>query len=146
MVGSGCVGTALGFFKAIAEREKRRVLARGGAGDRGGCGGGGGGPGGGRGFFLNANDALVGNLPAEMFLLAARFKTLFKENGAAGIRREGAGSGQNDIAGAILYLDLASEKVGVASHIKVRVCGVPEWVNGTEGLPRDRTVGKSKKG
>ncbi len=51
-----------------------------------------------------------------MLMLAALFEILLEEDGAAGISDEDAGSGQKDIAGAILHLHTAPQKGGETSH------------------------------
>jgi hypothetical protein len=68
------------------------------------------------GFFFDAYQILVRDLPAEVLLLSALFEMLFEEDGTAGIGDESARSGQKDIAGAILHLHSTPKKRGVASH------------------------------
>jgi len=51
-----------------------------------------------------------------MLMLAALFEILLEEDGAAGISDEDAGSGQKDIAGAILHLHTATQKGGEMSN------------------------------
>jgi hypothetical protein len=61
-------------------------------------------------LFFNANQALIGNLPAEVAVLAALLKILLEKNGTAGIGHEDAGSGQKNIASAILHFHTSPEK------------------------------------
>ena len=56
------------------------------------------------GFFLDANQILIRDFPAEMFVLAALFEILLEEDGAAGIGDEDARRGQKDVPDAILHL------------------------------------------
>jgi hypothetical protein len=67
-------------------------------------------------LFFDAHQILIRDFPPEMLVLAALFELLFEKDGAAGIGDKGAGSGQKDIAGAILHLNPAPEKGGIASH------------------------------
>lgn len=60
--------------------------------------------------FLDANQTLIRNFPAEVAVLAALLEILFKENGAAGISDENPGSGQKNIASAILHFHPTTEK------------------------------------
>ena len=46
------------------------------------------------GFFLEANDVVIGNFPAKISLQAALLKALLEENRAAGISHKSAGCGQ----------------------------------------------------
>jgi hypothetical protein len=68
------------------------------------------------GFLFDAHQALIRDFPAEVLVLAALFELLFEEDRTAGIGDESAGGRQKDIAGAILHLNPAPEKGGVASH------------------------------
>lgn len=61
-------------------------------------------------FFFDADQALIGNLPAEVAVLAALLEILLKEDGTAGIGDENAGSGQENIASAILHFHTTPEK------------------------------------
>jgi len=61
-------------------------------------------------------DILVGNLPAKVAPLAALLHVLFEEDRAPGIRRKLAGSGQKDIAHAVLHGNLAAQKLSVRRH------------------------------
>src|SRR5262249_40190347 len=58
----------------------------------------------------DADETLVGNLPAEVLVLAVLLKVLFKENGAAGIGDEYPGSRQENIASAVLHFHTTAEK------------------------------------
>jgi hypothetical protein len=64
---------------------------------------------------------LIRDFPAEMLVLTALHEILFEENGAAGVGNEDTRCGQEDIAGAILHLNPASEKRGIAGHM-IAVC------------------------
>ena len=68
------------------------------------------------GFFFDAHQILIRDFPAEVLVLSALLEMLFEEDGTARIGDESAGSGQEDIAGAILHLNSTPEKGGVASH------------------------------
>ncbi len=68
------------------------------------------------GLLFDANQALIWDLPAEVLVLAALLEVLLQEDGAAGIGDKSAGSGQKDIAGAVLHLHTTPEKGRVASH------------------------------
>ena len=61
-------------------------------------------------LFLDTNQALIGNLPAEVAVLAALFEILLEKNGTAGIGDENAGSGQKNIPSAILHFHTTTEK------------------------------------
>ena len=61
-------------------------------------------------FFFNADQELIGNFPAEVAVLAALLEILFEENGTARIGDENAGSGQKNIASAILHFHTSPEK------------------------------------
>jgi hypothetical protein len=67
-------------------------------------------------LFFDAHQILIGDFPAEVLVLATLLEVLLEENGTTGIGDESAGSGQKDIAGAILHLHTAPEKGGIASH------------------------------
>lgn len=67
-------------------------------------------------FFLNANQVLIGDFPAEMSVLPALLKLLFQEDRPPGIRHKCARGWQQEVAGAILHLHATPEKGGVASH------------------------------
>jgi hypothetical protein len=68
------------------------------------------------GLLFDANQALIRDLPTEVLVLAALLEVLLEEDGAAGIGDKDAGSGQKDIAGAVLHLHTTPEKRRVASH------------------------------
>ena len=61
-------------------------------------------------FFFDANQALIGNLPAEVAVLAALLEILLEEDGAAGIGDENTGIGQKNIASAVLHFHTSPEK------------------------------------
>ena len=61
-------------------------------------------------FFFNTDEALIGNFPAEVSVLAALLKMVLEEDGTAGICDENAGSGQKNITSAILHLHTTPEK------------------------------------
>ena len=61
-------------------------------------------------FFFNPNQALIGNLPAKVAVLPSLLKILLQEDGTAGIGDENAGSGQKNIASAILHFHTTPEK------------------------------------
>jgi hypothetical protein len=67
-------------------------------------------------LFLDADQILIRDFPAEMLVLAALLEILFEEDGAPGIGYERAGSRQQDVPGAILHLHPAPEIRRVASH------------------------------
>jgi hypothetical protein len=85
--------------------------------------------------FFKANDALVGNFPAEIFGLATLLVVLLEEDGAARITNERAGSRKANIPGAILDFDSAAKKSRVTGHISSFLRGSPR-VNSTKGLMR----------
>ena len=127
---SGISRKGSGRFGAVIERENAR------AGARRSCGGqrcvrltrgpgnnfrygrGGGFHGNARGvsgdtrfrFFFNTDQALIGNLPAEVSVLAALLEMVLEEDGTAGIGNKNAGSGQKNITSAILHLHTTPEK------------------------------------
>ena len=68
------------------------------------------------GFFFNADQALIRNLPAKVAVLAALLEILFEKDGTAGIGHENARSGQKNIASAILHLHTTTEKGEIAGH------------------------------
>ena len=90
-----------GSFRSSSRNYRRRSCIHGSTGVR---------------LFFDAHQILIGDFPAEMLVLAALLEILFEEDGAAGIGDKRARSGQKDIAGAILHLNPAPEKGGVASH------------------------------
>ena len=51
-----------------------------------------------------------------MLVLALLHEALFEEDRATGVGHKGTGSRQKDISGAILHLNPASEKRGIAGH------------------------------
>lgn len=61
-------------------------------------------------FFFDTYQALIGNLPSEVAVLAALLEMLLKEDGTTGIRNENAGSGQKNIASAVLHFHTTPEK------------------------------------
>jgi len=67
--------------------------------------------------FFKANDALVGNFPAEIFGLAMLLVVLLEEDGAARITNERAGSRKANIPGAILDFDRAAKKSRITGHM-----------------------------
>jgi len=125
---SGVRKARSGGFGAGLERENARACARSGSqgsvrltvrvGYEGRFGRGGGLHGNARGvggdarfrLFCNANQALIGNLPAEVAVLAALLEILLKEDGTARIGNENSGSGQKNITSAILHFHTTPEK------------------------------------
>ena len=61
-------------------------------------------------FFLNTDQALIGNFPAEVSVLATLLEMVLEEDGTAGIGNKDAGSGQKNITSAILHLHTTPEK------------------------------------
>ncbi len=61
-------------------------------------------------LFLDANQALIGNFPAEVAVFAALLEILLEEDGTAGIGHENTGSGQKNIASAILHFHTTPEE------------------------------------
>ena len=61
-------------------------------------------------FFLDADQALIGNFPAEVSVLAALLEILLEKNGTAGIGDENAGCRQKNIPSAILHFHTTTEK------------------------------------
>lgn len=61
-------------------------------------------------FFPYAHQALIGDFPAEMSVLAPLLKILLEEDGTAGVCNKNAGSGQKNIASAILHFHTTPEK------------------------------------
>ena len=121
-------GNQLGGFGTARQRKKRRASGRmGGAGLKGFGSGGiaaehlGGGRRrlrrGTRFRFLQTNNALVGNFPAKVFLLAALFVMLFEEDGASGICDERAGGWKADVSGAVLNIHSTAKKGRVTCHV-----------------------------
>jgi hypothetical protein len=62
------------------------------------------------GLFFNAHQALIGDFPAKVLVLAALLEILFQENGPARVRYKHAGSGQQDITGAVLHHHTTTQK------------------------------------
>jgi len=85
--------------------------------------------------FFKANDALVGNFPAEVFGLAVLLVVLLEEDGAARITNERARSRKTNIPGAILNFDRAAKKSRVTGHT-LSFLRVSPRVNSTKGLMR----------
>ena len=121
-------GNQLGGFGTARQRKKRRASGRmGGAGLKGFGSGGiaaeylGGGRRrlrlGTRFRFLQTNNALVGNFPAKVFLLAALLVMLFEEDGASGICDERAGGWKADVSGAVLNIHSTAKKGRVTCHV-----------------------------
>ena len=67
-------------------------------------------------FAREVNNEGIGNFPAKELTLAVLLEALFKKNGAAGIANEEAGSGEEDVTGTILDIDLLAEKGREARH------------------------------
>lgn len=67
-------------------------------------------------FFFDADQTLIGNLPAEVPVLPALLEALLEENGAAGIGNENSRGRQENISGAILHFHTSTEKGRVTSH------------------------------
>src|SRR6266436_1526811 len=86
--------------------------------------------------FLDADNILIGNLPAELFLVSTLFEMFFEEDGTAGIGGKRASCGQKDIAGAVLHLDPTPQKGRIAGHTGSSVGRRGRGVNSTEGLVR----------
>jgi hypothetical protein len=84
--------------------------------------------------ILDADNILIGDFPAKLFLLPTLFEMFFEEDGTAGIGDKSARRGQKDIAGAVLHLDPAPEKGGIAGHTVASVGRGGRGVNSTEGL------------
>lgn len=61
-------------------------------------------------FFFNANQALIGNFPAEVAVLTTLLEILFKKDGTAGIGDENTRSRQKNIPCAILHFHTSPEK------------------------------------
>jgi len=61
-------------------------------------------------FFFDTNQALVGNFPAKVAMLPALLEMLLEKDGTAGIGNENAGSGQKNIASAILHFHPTPQK------------------------------------
>ena len=94
--------------------------------------------------FLDADNVLIGNLPAKLFLVSTLFEMFFEEDGTAGIGGKRASCGQKDIAGAVLHLDPTPQKGRIAGHTGSSVGRSGRGVNSTEGLVRRivwKTVG-----
>lgn len=77
-----------------------------------------------------------------MLLLAALQQMLLQKNGASGISHKYPGCRDENVAGAVMHLDPATEKVGIAGHTTLSFKAGGNGVNSTEGLPR---VGMWKK-
>ena len=61
-------------------------------------------------FFLDTNQTLIRNFPAEVAVFAPLLEILLEEDGTAGIGNKNAGSGQENIASAILHFHTTPEK------------------------------------
>lgn len=61
-------------------------------------------------FLFNTDQALIGNFPAEVSVLAALLKMVLEEDGTPGIGDENTGSGQKNITSAILHVHTTPEK------------------------------------
>src|SRR5215467_14154184 len=109
-----------GGFGTLAERKNGQGCVRlavgveydGRLGSGGGLGGNGSGVGAdaGVGFFFDADQTLIGNFPAEVAMFAALLEILLEEDGTAGIGDENAGSGQKNIASAVLHFHTTPEE------------------------------------
>ena len=83
--------------------------------------------------FLQTNDALIGNFPAAIFLLAALLVMLFEEDGAARIGHESSGGRKANVSGAVLDFNGTAEEGRVTSHTaSVRIDS--SMVNSTNGF------------
>ena len=60
--------------------------------------------------FFDAHQALIRNLPAEVTVFATLLEMLLEEDGTAGIGDKNAGSGQKNIASAVLHFHTTPEK------------------------------------
>ena len=61
-------------------------------------------------LFFNANQALIGDLPAEVAVLAALLEILLEEDGTTGIGDENTRSRQKNITSAVLHFHTTPEK------------------------------------
>jgi len=68
------------------------------------------------GLLFQPHDKLIGDFPTKMSRLTALHQTLLQENGAPRIGHEYPGSGQKNVAGAVMHLDTAPEQNGIAGH------------------------------
>src|SRR5216683_2557504 len=69
-------------------------------------------------LLVEPHNELIGDFPAKISGLAPLHQTLFQKNGAPRIGTQGPGSGQKDIAGAVMHLDPAPEQSGIARHTR----------------------------
>src|SRR5580765_2293051 len=83
--------------------------------------------------FFQSHDALVRNLPTEIFRLAALFVMLFEKDGAAGIADKRARRGKANISGAVLHFNRMTQKGGITSHAS-SLLTESSIVNSTNGL------------
>ena len=66
--------------------------------------------------FLNAVNVAVRNLPAKITALSPLLDVLFQEDRSPGIRHKRPGSRHENIARAVLYGDLAPQKMRIGGH------------------------------
>lgn len=69
-------------------------------------------------------NVLVRNLPTEVTLLSALLHMLLEEDRASGVCRKRAGSGQENIADAVLYGHFAAQKLSKRRHFRESARGV----------------------
>ena len=90
----------------------------------------------GEGFdVFETHDALVGNFPAEIFLLAALLVMLFEEDGAARIGHESSGGRKANVSGAVLDFNGTAKEGRVTGHT-ASVRRDSSMVNSTNGFIR----------
>ena len=65
----------------------------------------------------DADNALIGDFPAEGFHLAMLIKFLFEKNRPAGIGSQRPGSREEEVPRPILHLDTMAQKGGVTRHV-----------------------------
>jgi len=86
--------------------------------------------------LFEPHDVLIRNLPPKILFLAALDRVLLKEDRSARVGNERARSRQENITGAVVYLDPAPQKGGIAGHTGLSL-GFAIWrVNGTEVLSK----------
>ena len=86
---------------------------------------------------LDIDDGLVGEFPAEIFLLAVLFVVLFEVDGAAGIGYETSRGGQTDITGTIKNFHATPKKCRKTGHTE-------QFVGAEEGGSIVRKIGRKK--
>jgi hypothetical protein len=92
---------------------------------------------------FQTHDVLVRNFPTKLLHLAVLLQVLFEKDRTARVGYKRSGSRQEDVAGAVMHLDPAPEKGGIAGHAGASF-GAGAWIfNSTKVLDAEPNVALS---